>query len=526
MAPVLAILLVLAGAMLAAALGVGAVWWALFADKPRGRRRCPRCWHDLTHTPGLVCGECGHPARRPADLLRTRRRWGLAALALAAILGVTIWARFAVTQAGWESLMPNAALVGLAPFMEPSSAMDAGWRELARRVWRRELGTGEQVALAERLGGMRNAGRLRTAPADLLRDVLRRMPAELEPDPDRDDPAREETEREYRAALDRAVAPIPLAVDMALPRQCVEGGPLTVFLNGALWGQRTEWRATVARALAWPVAEESDPAQATDAAAARADAAAAPGPAGAALALAPTFDGWVVWSSRGDLRYDSTPAAVVQLDGPPPGPHRVEVALRTEVRRWDWRAGAWGPWTPAPAVTAEALVNVGAPLRVAPLDTPELREAIQAAFESPAIAWIGDERPIGVRYNAVELAASRHSQLLIGVVLELLERGEPRRRMRFWWQAGRGPAGRGGSAGWEIQHEDLPALRRLREDPSGWTIRVRGDLPAALRAFHPNARADAPLRYWNGQIEFPLRVERQNRPAPERVWRFEPRETP
>lgn len=535
----LAILLMLAGAALVAILGVGAVWWALFADKPRGRRRCPRCWHDLTHTPGLICGECGYAGRRTADLLRTRRRWRLAAGALLLITGVTIWTRFSVTQAGWESLMPTVALVGLAPVMEPTSAMDAGWRELARRVWRRELGAAEQTALAARLGGMREDGRVRTAPAELLRDVLRRLPGELEPDPDIEDSARAAREQAYRAALDAAVASIPLAVDLALPRQCVEGGPLTLFVQGALWGQRTEWRAGFEWARAYPIpadgaAHTADGAAHTADGAPRAPAAApatsisghdaATGADG--VELRPTFDGWVVWSSRGDLRYDATPAAVLQLEGLPPGPHRVAVRLRTEVRRWDWSANRWGDWKPAPGVTAEALVNEGAPLRVAPIDTPELREAIQAAFESPAIAWISDERPIGVRYNAVELASSRHSQLLIGVVLELLERGEPRRRMRFWWQGGRGPTGRGGGAGWEIQLEDLPALRRLRDNPEGWTIRVRGDLPTALRAFHPNARADAPLRYWSGQFEAPLSVERQNRSAPERVWRYEARSEP
>ena len=31
-------------------------WWALFADRSRNRRRCPRCWYDMAYTPGMTCG--------------------------------------------------------------------------------------------------------------------------------------------------------------------------------------------------------------------------------------------------------------------------------------------------------------------------------------------------------------------------------------------------------------------------------------------------------------------------------------
>lgn len=33
--------------------------WALFRDRSRGRRRCPRCWYDMAGVPGLQCPECG-----------------------------------------------------------------------------------------------------------------------------------------------------------------------------------------------------------------------------------------------------------------------------------------------------------------------------------------------------------------------------------------------------------------------------------------------------------------------------------
>src|SRR5262245_26847672 len=49
--------------------------WALFGDRSRGRRRCPRCWYDMSGIAGsLRCPECGHQASAMQETLRTRRR--------------------------------------------------------------------------------------------------------------------------------------------------------------------------------------------------------------------------------------------------------------------------------------------------------------------------------------------------------------------------------------------------------------------------------------------------------------------
>jgi hypothetical protein len=63
----------IAGWVLAAG-GLLLAGWALFWDRARGRRRCPKCWYDMAGTSGLQCPECGRSARQEKSLSKTRRR--------------------------------------------------------------------------------------------------------------------------------------------------------------------------------------------------------------------------------------------------------------------------------------------------------------------------------------------------------------------------------------------------------------------------------------------------------------------
>ncbi|MEM7230145.1 MAG: hypothetical protein AAF432_15165, partial [Planctomycetota bacterium] len=57
----------LAGSIIAW-LGVAVLLCALFFNRIRklwnNQRRCPKCWYDMSHTPGLTCGECGRTAKK------------------------------------------------------------------------------------------------------------------------------------------------------------------------------------------------------------------------------------------------------------------------------------------------------------------------------------------------------------------------------------------------------------------------------------------------------------------------------
>lgn len=99
---------------------------ALFRDRPRGRRRCPGCWYDMSGVPGLRCPECGREARGERRLLRTRRRWkqaGLAALLGAIACGVAAVPRY--QKGGWVGLVPSSVLVYIAP-LNTTPAWTAG----------------------------------------------------------------------------------------------------------------------------------------------------------------------------------------------------------------------------------------------------------------------------------------------------------------------------------------------------------------------------------------------------------------
>lgn len=113
------------------ALAALALLLAVLADPIRRRfrkaRRCPKCWYDLSHTPGLTCSECGYTARREKQLLKTRRSRGWIVASL--LLGVTSAVSFrvpAVRDRGLKALMPTTILVLIAPALESENAYAIG----------------------------------------------------------------------------------------------------------------------------------------------------------------------------------------------------------------------------------------------------------------------------------------------------------------------------------------------------------------------------------------------------------------
>jgi hypothetical protein len=87
--------------------GLFVLWRALFADRSRGRRRCPKCWYDMAGVPGLTCPECGKTVAAEKRLQRTRRHGrtalaGVCVLLLAAACALTP----ELVQRGWRGAIP------------------------------------------------------------------------------------------------------------------------------------------------------------------------------------------------------------------------------------------------------------------------------------------------------------------------------------------------------------------------------------------------------------------------------------
>lgn len=104
----------LIGAALLAIGGIALVAWALFADRSRGRKRCAKCWYDMSATAGLKCPECGREARGERGLLATRRRWWWAVVGVGMVVGA--WLVFKAPEIranGLAVLVPTTILIPL-----------------------------------------------------------------------------------------------------------------------------------------------------------------------------------------------------------------------------------------------------------------------------------------------------------------------------------------------------------------------------------------------------------------------------
>ncbi len=129
-----------ASGSLAGLCGLVLLLWSLFADRPRGRRRCPKCWYDLTGSPGLTCSECGHAARRERSLRKTRRRWRWAIAALPLIAGgylvsVTPRIRTSWRWHGWRGAIPTTALLAGHRWLDEPLAADLDTRTSMGGAW-------------------------------------------------------------------------------------------------------------------------------------------------------------------------------------------------------------------------------------------------------------------------------------------------------------------------------------------------------------------------------------------------------
>ena len=120
-------------------IGILLAAWALLWDRPRGRRRCAKCWYNMSGTPGRVCSECGYRAKREKKLFNTRRRWRwvfVGILVLAVGYGASVTPRVKRSRYGWPGAVPTVVLIAMVPWLNPGGVLI---RELSIRGGRDEM---------------------------------------------------------------------------------------------------------------------------------------------------------------------------------------------------------------------------------------------------------------------------------------------------------------------------------------------------------------------------------------------------
>lgn len=477
----------------ATAVAVGVIWWAIFGDKARGRRRCPRCWHDLSRTPGLTCSECGHAAQSEADLGRARRRWGTAVATLVAVAVIAVWAQSVFLNQSWPTYLPDAVLVRIVgPLTKgwiPSEILD----EASDRLRDGSLDADEVLTLAESVVAMAPAAGAHTDPmAALIAAVDASRPEELDPapgEPGSVSSAKEARRRDFEVRRLALLDQLPPWIEATPLDRVPAGGPGLLCVRGTVWGTKAEWR----------VREVGSDAP------------------------------WLVGDQEAGMR--RTPAGSVLSVRASPDAGRLRCELETAVRRRTADGTAWGEWSAGPRLSVDH-PSIAVDLSgLEPVDDEGARAAALACFDRPVVTWESDETPVALRFQMMTFGANGFGDLLVGITAEVLEDGVPRRRSRLWWSSA-------SRSGWVVECQDAAALRRLRDASRrapaeatnageapvvpGWTLRITSDRATAARALGPGTNQAPKDRFWAGSLELPLRASLEPGDRARRTYWFDP----
>lgn len=468
--------------------------WTLHGDRQGHLRRCPSCWHDLAATPGLTCGECGFQAREEAQLHQNRRRplLGLAGIAiLLTLAGLLHWNS---TVSKWTELLPDRVVVLMIPW---SNGHDDLAIELLRRIRTAELGPAARAAALERcLGGDGSAPpgseawERRYAP--MLLDMTRN--------------AGPITPEERAALLD-----LPCRVDIEGPRLRLNGQPMTVHAEIAEWWPvGTECRLRIrprdgsGREVVAVRSLDGRPVR-------------LPIPVAALAEGASTLEIEVEVQRR-------TAAGRRRAESIVSGGVRWGAEISPESGTGDGAGDDSGGWEPA----GEALLSL--PLeRCEPMEqvmqavrTEEVRAVMDQVFSGAFHRSARGERRFGVRFNPSATALEPMRDLAIGLRVEVLEEGVPRRVSNLWWMGGPHDHPAATAYSWEILEEDAEALDRAEPGDPRWTLRITGDPALAARATaFARESASPPWRWFAETIEKPLLLQHREEVAPPRSWRVE-----
>lgn len=484
------------------------IWRALFADRSRGRRRCPRCWHDLQQTPGLRCPECGKTVRDERQFFGTRRRWRSATLLTVGLFVAAMIVRVQITGENVFDYAPTWLLTRSLPYSSTNAtARDPIRGALESRTLRGDLSPEQILEIARRI----RAGDPDAAPTSdawqnrygsllvaLTNRGLDALAAGLRP-LDRSDPAGKGDP--YLTALE-SFRDLPARPLLSAAPEWPADEPLIVELRIDEWWPPT----TYARIRVRDLSDGSERTIGLD--------------SGGTSAPAYPFT-----------------FAPLSLDEQS---RQFEVTIESRRTRDDGTRDGDAPWGPEHRTTLTVPVRAAPALTLTPFEGTTADETIRQVFREGLVAWRSGWRRFGLRFDPSRTATPEFAGVLIGLDIEVREGEILRRHSRIWWTAGSGPA----QARWEILYEDRSPIEALAaadaatasadstasrdETPSipaesgRWTVRIRGDREVAMKALAtirtPGANAVPFTQYWKGEVSFPIAVRVEDAPSPRRRW--------
>ncbi|MCH7798232.1 MAG: hypothetical protein IID28_07270 [Planctomycetes bacterium] len=439
---------------------VAVLWWGLFGDRARGRRRCPRCWYDMSHAAGMTCPECGWAAPGERHFSRTRRR---PVPALVAAIVASVCASYAIERAdrqGWLALVPTRIVVLSLPVfgdahgslttelsmrLAQGTLTDSQLRALTRRCLRGDhFARPVSPQWEEKYGALLQSCRGAVPEGSDLNEALLRLPARIE-----------------------------LASNRAWPR----GAPICLDLDVRDW-----WPGgTECRVLLRPGWNPSQPITVWR------DAAPRPG----------TGQG-----RRNRQRPRSYPLVITDVPDLP----RLEFDVVLE-RLLPGKDQQWQEFqTESISVELEFTGSLAETMQPSAHD--QLQEAMKAVFKQGVVKWTGGRSPVRVRFDARQTYGIGAEDTVIGAAVDILRAGTLARRLEIWWPLAPTPTGR---LGWVVTYEDEDLITGANADDELWQLHVRGDAAIALRAGTASS-------YWAGEFTVPLTVSEIETTAPRKYW--------
>lgn len=455
------VILVWIGAPLFAATTIYGLWWSLFWDRSRGQRRCPTCWHLVQQRFPFRCNECGYLTIFESDLFVTRRRYGWAAMSILALLTGTMWLRDQVSTRSWWSLFPDRMVIAMLPLADDGETLREIPPYLINRVLRLEMSPANRLRLLSQCA----TGDSWAPPGSeywmqkyaLIADKIEQTRSQTKDTP------------ETLIAIEIALNTLPPLVRLDIPATWNSLEPLIVSANIRDWW--TEQSKIKLRVSAFNGIQISAP------------------------ALERLTHGHLERTNSGGAH---STMFTMDLGVLAIGLHSGEIVM-------EWESIL--PETTMTTKTPHAHGFIAIPIStdvlpttqpLASINTPEIDELVQEAFEPGLMRWSTGRVRHAFSYQPYKTSSPELDSVAFGMIVEALEDGVPRRRLNVWWRGGRG----GARTGFEIEVEDQIALDRAAVN-AHWTMRIRGNESLARRVAGLYSGAQV-TTWWSGTVEFPL----------------------